>query len=76
LIQFACRVTGLLIVTVNAVEFEARSPLHEENMYLEAFAVTFDGLLADTVTVALGLYHALGVVVPPFWLMESRYWVV
>jgi hypothetical protein len=60
-------------VTVIAAEFEDRSPLHEENMNLEAFAVTLDGLVADTVTVELGWYHALGVVVPPFGLMERRY---
>jgi hypothetical protein len=42
-------------------------------MNLEAFAVTFEGLAADTVTVELGWYHALGVVVPPFEFIERRY---
>ena len=60
-------------MTVIAAEFELRSPLHEENMNREAFAVTFEGLSADTVTVELGWYHALGVVVPPFGFMERRY---
>jgi hypothetical protein len=60
-------------VTVIAAEFEEKSPLHEENMNLEAFAVTFEGLAADTVTVELGWYHALGVVVPPFEFIERRY---
>jgi hypothetical protein len=55
------------------VEFETKSPLHEENMNLEAPAVTFEGLAAVTVTVALGWYHALGVVLPPFGSTESRY---
>ena len=61
------------MVTVIVVELEVRSPLHEEKRFLEALAVTFDGLSADTVTVALGWYQPLSVVVPPFGLMDKRY---
>jgi hypothetical protein len=42
-------------------------------MYRKVLAVTFDGLSAVTVTVELGEYHALGVVVPPFEFTVSKY---
>jgi hypothetical protein len=75
MIQFAWSVNGLVIVTVTVVEFDETSPLHESNTYLETFAVTFDGLDAVTVTVELGEYQALGVVVPPFEFTVNKYCV-
>ena len=75
MVQFACNVTGLFIVTVIAVELLDTPPLHESNKYLEAFEVTFDGFVAVTVTVEFGEYHALGVVVPPFAFTVNRYCV-
>jgi hypothetical protein len=60
-------------MTVIVLEFDEKSPLQEENRNREAFMVTFDGLAAETVTVALGSYHPLGVVTPPFGLTERRY---
>ena len=66
---------GLLIVTVRVVEFEDKFPLHEVNRYRDSFAVTFDGLSAFTVTVELGEYQALGVVVPPLAFTVNKYWV-
>ena len=76
MIQFACTATGLFIDTVIVAELDRRSPLHDENKYLDVLAVTFDGLAAFTVTVELGEYHPLGVVVPPFALTVSKYCVV
>ena len=69
----ACKDTGLFIVTFSDVRVELRSPLQLENLSLEEFAVTFDGSLAETATVELTLYQLLGVVVPLFWLTNSRY---
>jgi hypothetical protein len=61
------------MVTVIVVVFDERSPLHELNRYLEVLAVTFDGLVAVTVTVEFGEFHELGVVVPPFEFTVSKY---
>jgi hypothetical protein len=63
-------------LTVIIVESEVASPLHDVNKYREVFAVTFDGLVAATVTVEFGEYHPLGVVVPPFAFTVSKYCVL
>ena len=75
LIQLAWSVRGLFIVTVIVVELEDNAPLHDVNRYREVLVVTFEGLSADTVTVELGEYQALGVAVPPFAFTVSKYCV-
>ena len=42
---------------------------------LDQFGITFEVALAETVATLFAAYQPPGVVVPPFWFIERRYWV-
>ena len=63
------------MLTLMEVEFTFIPPVQPLNNSLEAFAVTLDGLAADTVTTEFGVYQPLVVVVPMFGLTVSKYCV-
>ena len=42
---------------------------------LDQFGIMPDGVLAETETALFAICQLLGVVDPPFWFIERRYWV-
>ena len=42
---------------------------------LDQFGIMLDGVLAETEATLLAICQPLGVVDPPFWFIERRYWV-
>ena len=51
------------------------SPLHPLKIRREEFAITLEGVVADTPTIVFGLYQPLSEVEPPFEFTESKYCV-